>query len=408
MRPTESISTHMLLDYLVELGSSLMSSGCPTHRLEQLLMVIARHEGFTADVFALPTGIFVGLRTPQGDPSAVSMVRVTDWATDLEKMADLDALLNQVIDRKLTIPDARARIKEIEKRPRRWPLPVRLLAGTGAASGAAVSSGGDWRDALLAGLGGLGLSALTEMADSPGVRVLENFIGGVIAALVAWGATFLWPSHSRDLLVLSIIIPLLPGLTLTTGLSEVTYRNLVAGSARLMHAAVTLLSLVFGIALVVNLESSLGFHSTAPIPTEPASLPLQLVALVIATVSFGVLLKVPVKQLPTAVVAGAMTWGMSQATRHLNGAHAAFLAALVLAVGANLYARFTSKPAQLFLLPGLLILVPGALSFRSLDALLRGDYLAGANQFADVLVTAGALAMGLLVANVVAAPRKIL
>jgi uncharacterized membrane protein YjjB (DUF3815 family) len=52
--------------------------------------------------------------------------------------------------------------------------------------------------------------------------------------------------------------------------------------------------------------------------------------------------------------------------------------------------------------------VPGALSFQSLEPLLRGDLAAGAAQFIDVLKLAGALVMGLLVASVVAPPRKAL
>jgi len=109
-----------------------------------------------------------------------------------------------------------------------------------------------------------------------------------------------------------------------------------------------------------------------------------------------------------ALLSDGVVWGASQATRSLPGFHAAFLAAMALSVAANVYARVSKRPSQLFLLPGLLLLVPGAFGFRSLDALLRGDYTAGAVQFADMLLTAGALVMGLLVANVVMPSRKIL
>jgi CBS domain containing-hemolysin-like protein len=56
MRSEERLTSHLLLDYLVELGTGLMSAGCPSYRLEELLMVLARHEGFEVDAFAVPTG----------------------------------------------------------------------------------------------------------------------------------------------------------------------------------------------------------------------------------------------------------------------------------------------------------------------------------------------------------------
>jgi uncharacterized membrane protein YjjB (DUF3815 family) len=135
---------------------------------------------------------------------------------------------------------------------------------------------------------------------------------------------------------------------------------------------------------------------------------VQLVALVVASLSFGVVLGLPARRLPIALASGGLVWLLSAATRGLSGSQGVFATSLLLAVAANLYARRTQRPALLFLMPGMLLLVPGALSFRSLEALLRGDYAAGATQFADVLLIAGALVMGLLVASVVVPPRKAL
>lgn len=408
-RVAPTLSPQLLVDYLVELGSALMSAGCPTHRLEELLVTVARHEGHEADVFAVPTGLFIGLRTPNGEPSLTTMVRVSEWTNDLERLSALDELLNEVVDRTLSIPEARQKIRDVLRRPPPWNVGMQLLASAASSAGTAVSFGGGVTDAILAGLGGVLLRGIMFLlSDKPGVRVLENFIGGLVAAMTAWVSTLIWPGHSREVLVLSIIIPLLPGLTLTTGLAELTYRNLVAGTARLMHAAVTLLSLVFGIAVVVSLENAMGLHAAPAIARDPAAWWIQLVALLFAAFGFGVLLGLPRKKLFIALASSALVWGVTLVTRPLPGAHAAFLTALVLAIGANLWARSTGRPAQVFLMPGMLLLVPGALSFRSFETLLSGDAVTGLSGLADVVLIAGALVMGLLVANVALPPRKAL
>lgn len=404
----EPLSPKLLLDFLIELGTALMTAGCPTHRLEELLVTVAEREGHQIDVFAVPTGLFIGVRS-EGQPALTTMVRVTEWKNDLQRMAALDEIVTAVGERKLGVPDARQKIREVLAAPPSWSRPVQLLASGIGSAGAAVSFGGGWGEALLAGIGGIVLRAIMlTMGKSPGARVLENFVGGLVAALTAWAAIHLLPGSSREVLILAIIIQLLPGLTLTTGLSELSYRNLVSGTARLMHAGITLLSLAFGIAVVVSLSRSLGLEVEPAAPHSPLAWGWQIAALLLAALSFGVMLGLARDKLIIALASGVLVWVIGLLTRPLPGVQAAFFNALVLAIGANLWARVTGKPAQVFLMPGMLLLVPGALSFRSLDTMFSGDAVRGISGMADVILITGALVMGLLVANVALPPRKAL
>ena len=45
-----------LADYLVSLGGTLLSYGCPTHRLESLLREVSTLEEHDCEVFAVPRG----------------------------------------------------------------------------------------------------------------------------------------------------------------------------------------------------------------------------------------------------------------------------------------------------------------------------------------------------------------
>jgi uncharacterized membrane protein YjjP (DUF1212 family) len=399
----------LVVDYLVELGTALMSSGCPTHRLEDLLVRLAKEEGFEADAFAVPTGLFVSVRTPEGHASVVSMVRVKEWSTDLRRLVELDEILNEVASKVLSIPQAREKISALSNAKTTWPLSIQLLASIGISAGSAISLGGSLTDAALSAFGGFILRCLMLFTrQQPDMRLLDNFLGGFVAGLLAWLSSIFILGTSREAMVLSIVLPLLPGLTLTTGLDELTHRNLVAGTARLMQAAITLLSLVFGIALALGVEKAYGiFPVLLPRSNEISGL-IHLVALALASASSGVLLGVPKKFMGVVVVCGAIVWSSTQLTRSLEGTYAAFISAFVLALISNAWARSTERPAQLVLLPGMLLLVPGALSFRSLELLLRGDVVTSAAQISEVAFIAGALVMGLLVANVLLPARKYL
>lgn len=410
MTGPEPHSPQVLLDYLLELGRALLSAGCSIWRLEELLAAVAKRQGCTLEVFAVPTGLFLTLKPADGRPPLMSMVRLTQWGTDLHLLGALDEVVGEVGHGLLSIPEARARIRELTQGPGQWPLGARLLAGMGVSAGSVVSFGGSaWTDSALAGAGG-GLLALVlwRTRHEPRLQVLENFLGGLIAGLVAMVATLLWPGHPRDAVVLAIIVPLLPGMLLTTGLAELGYKNLVSGSSRLMYAGVTLLSLVFGIAAVVALEAYVGISPPAAPPREAAGVFWNLGALALTAVSIGVLLGLPARRLRVAVASCAMVWVASWLARLFLVDLSLFVVAFALAASANAYARSTGRPAQVFLVPGMWLLVPGALGFRGLDALLRGDVAGGAAQLASVLLVAGALVTGLMVANVAVPPQKAL
>ena len=406
---TAKLSTAEFLEYLLEVGGTLLSCGCPTHRLEDLVRELARTEGYEASVFAVPTGLFVTLVSP-GETPLFRMIRVEEWAVDLERLMLVDGILNEAAEHKVPIQEARRRLHDLETLRRPYPRPLIWAATAGAAGASAVFfRGGPWEALIGAGGGALIGLLVWQLGRSRSARYLSDFAGGTVAALVAGAVTRAWPELSREVLVLSGVILLVPGMALTTGLAELARKNRVSGAARLMEALITFLSIVFGIALVVGFESMLGGTPPAPpSPPEGLALPWQGLALVVASLSFGVLFKVPRRYLITAVASGSMAWLAMLLGVSLPGHIAAFAAALGLCLYANGVARLTHRPAQVFLLPGMVLLVPGSFGFRSLEAILRGDLLGGAMRGFEMFLIAGALVTGLLLGNVVFPAKKIL
>ena len=117
----------------------------------------------------------------------------------------------------------------------------------------------------------------------------------------------------------------------------------------------------------------------------------------------------PRRYLGAALASGAIGYiATALGTRHLPGHVSAFAAALAVCLFANGLARATDRPAQLFQLPGMMLLVPGSFGFLSLEDFLRGDFLNGAMKGFSMLLIAGALVTGILLANVLLPPRKLL
>lgn len=408
----ERLPASEFADYLMQLGGTLLSYGCPTHRLEELVRELARIEGYRAEAFAVPTGLFVTLYLADGESPIFRMDRVKEWAVDLERLAIVDGIFNEVAEHRLSLKEARARILELEKKPKPYPAVLQWLAPAGAAGAAAIFFRGGPGEVMVAAAGGVLLALLAfEIRQAPRIRLLADFLGGLVAAFLAWTVTSFRPELSREVIVLSVVIVLVPGMSLTTGFAELAHKNLVSGGARVFEAFIVFLSIMFGIALVVGIEQTVGVTHAAAAAHERsgAALHFQAIALVIAALSFAVLFSVPRKYLGTAIASAAIGWiATAVGARYLPGHMTAFVAALTLCLFANACARWTFRPSQVFQLPGLILLVPGSLGFLSLESLLRGELLGGAAKGFEMVLVAGALVTGLLVANVILPAKKIL
>jgi uncharacterized membrane protein YjjP (DUF1212 family) len=399
-----------LADYLLEIGGTLVSYGCPSYRLEEVIRVVAAIEGYEAQAFALPTGLFVSLSLQGESGPILRMIRVKEWGTNLARLVDVDRIFNDVADHKTSIEEARRRLRALDTTPPPYPAAMKWIATAIVSAAAAVFFRGGLLEIAIGAVTGV-LVALFgwAMAKNPSGRFLVDFVGGLMAGLLAWGFGQARPDLSREVIVLSGVISLVPGMTLTTGLAELAQKNLVSGGARLMEAFVAFLSILFGIALAIGAQTILGGVSGASPVRQALPLPFQAMALVAAALAFAVIFSVPRSYIWAAVASGAIGYvATALGTRYLPGHVAAFAAALAICLFANGLARLTQRPAQLFQLPGMMLLVPGSFGFLSLEDFLRGDFINGAAKGFEMLLIAGALVTGVLLANVLLPAKKIL
>lgn len=404
------LSPEELFEYLLELGGTLLSYGCPTHRLEAVVRELAAEEGYVAESFAVPTGLFLSVRGPGLESGMVRLVRVSESAIDLNRLALIDRIFNDVHERRYSLAEARRRLDGVERAKRPYSRVITWLAAACTAGASAVFFRGGLPEVALAFLGGAVLGGVFALLGRyPRTRHLQDFLGGLVAGGLALVATTIWPAMSREVLVLSVIILLVPGMALTTALAELAHKNLVSGAARLMEAMMVFLLILFGIASVIALEQLIGYPASEALPRDDTNLLAQAVALVVASFGFAVIFQVPRRFLALAMVSGALGWiATGLGTRYLPASLSAFGAALVVCMYANGVARVLRRPAQIFQLPGLVLLVPGSFGFLSLESMLRGEFLGGAAKAFEMFMIAGAIVIGLLVANVVLPARKLL
>lgn len=404
------LSPAELAEYLLDMGGLLVAYGCPSYRVEDVVHRVGQIEGHETQAFAIPTGLFVSVRSGTGTEPIVRMIRVRDWGVDLERLVLVDRIFNDVADDKMSIRDARDRLAGLQRRAPLYPRSALILATAVASGAAAVFFRGGPIEMLMSFASGalVGLIAFAA-ARNPAGRFLVEFLGALAAAAAAWVFAEIRPATSREVLVLSSVISLVPGMTLTTGLGELARKNLVSGAARLMEAFITFLLIVFGIAAAVSAEKFLGVRTVVTAAREGLAWYGQGAAMIAASLAFGVLFAVPRRFAWAAVVSSSIGWiSTGLGTRYLPPHVASFCASLAVGLFANAAARITQRPAQLFQLPGMMLLVPGSVGFLSLEDFLQGDFASGQAKGFTMLLIAGGIVTGILVANVLLPAKKLL
>lgn len=89
-------------------------------------------------------------------------------------------------------------------------------------------------------------------------------------------------------------------------------------------------------------------------------------------------------------------------------AFATFVASFVVGAISHLFARTTGKPAQAFLIPGVICMVPGTSLYRAFSAALIGDYSTANLAVAQALSVTASISFALLLANWVVPSKRML
>ena len=382
--------------FILKLASLLHAHGYPAHRLESVLAGAARRLDIEAQFFSTPTSLFIAFG-PQ-ENQRTHLIRVEPGATNLGMISGLDAVAREVALGTLDARAGLARMEALVVQPRHASARLRTAAFSAVAVGLAALLAGGALDLVVAGLCGLvtGLLALAAERWSRIGPVLEPMAAFSVSALSLSAAVMTGSSHEY-ITTLTGLVVLLPGLTLTLGLTEMSSGHLQSGTARLSGALVVFFGMAFGIALGHKVAAWIAVPGLLPLRNPLLPDWIQWVAPVVAPACFVILLRATRRDAASVVIAGVGAWFAARAGSIVLGTElGGFLGALAVAAGSNWYARRAGRSALVTTIPGLLMLVPGSIGFQSITALLGQDAVAGVETAFRVALVGISLAAGLL------------
>lgn len=390
-------------EFVCDVALTLHRAGAPAHRLENVVSVLAERLGIEARVFSTPTAIYAGFGAIR--EARTSLIRTDGGALDLGRLDAVDDLIRRIVSGEIEPAQAGALLEEVIARPRRYPLAAVLPAFAGTSSAVAVLFGGGLVEVIASAAAGLAVGAVVEaLSQRPGVATLADLVGAAASGLVAGLlARIAWPMDV-GLVTVAGIIALVPGLSLTTAMTELGSRHLASGTARMGGVLAVFASLALG--SVAGSSFWLWWPSSAtsfiPLPGWTA-----LIALLVAVPGFTILLQARLRDMHVigvAAIAGyAVAYWLGGIVPSPFDAAAGALTVGLLAHGLS---RLRDRPAAVALVPGLFLLVPGSAGFRGLVGMLSSDVSGGLDGAVRAGITAMGIAAGVIVANILLPPRR--
>jgi uncharacterized membrane protein YjjP (DUF1212 family) len=397
--------------FIVKLGKMLHKYGTPAFRLEAYLLEVASYLGVHASFIATPTSITFVIWSDKHEDEYNHAARLQPGDLDMSALSLTDELANELLTGKVSLSDADMRLDKINEMPSPYGKVITGFAFALATGSFSMLMGASVPEILWTGLLGF-VSYLWVLWAQKSKRVnlmlepVTSFMAGILACAIS---RYFDPGINIPLMVLSSVIILVPGLALTMGLAELSSRNLVSGTARIMDAIMQLFKLYFGAFLGV----AVGFSIFGQNQFEPAaSLPYWATWLAVGLLCFALvpIFRTRIKHIPWALMSAFIAYGVTvYSSIYMDQTFGTFIGAFALGVFANVFTRIANQPSTIVAMHGLIVLVPGSKTYIGLNSFISGqDFVQADHVGQEVFLIFMSLVAGLIFANVVMPTKKAL
>ena len=410
-QPKLSPPPQKLAELAAEVGAMMIAYGAEAQRAEDAITRILATSGYTVtDAFVLTTGITVTLSDE--DATLVSITRrIRPGGCNMGHVCDANSISRNFCEGKISVEEALSRLRCAKER-RIYHYGGSLVGSMLVCGGFAYMFGGSVLDALAALLCGavwwVAYAILTPLIRRSFVSdMLSCFIMASFALLLTYlGNRFFNLGLQSHYMIVGGMMPLVPGVSITTAIRDILGGDYISSLSRAVSAFLTAASVAIGVGLAITLGNVLDFSFVAPdfafLGTEVRDVRIlfEAVAAFVSAWGFCALLEVPKKLRFSASITAVVCWMIYLAAGILtiSTAWATTLASAAVYLMAYFLARREKAPVLVFLIGGILPLVPGFAIYRSVYYMIIGDALASAS-LAQTFTVAGTIALGIFLAD---------
>jgi len=381
--------------------------GSASGRLESFLKGLSNKMGYEGVFKSTPIELTLGLREGHDTPQRIEFIVTQPPDIDLDKLARLGELLNEIETGSLSLTEAYARIDAIDQVPVPWGKFASMLGYVLTGLGLAPLLGAGWIDTIFATVFSILVYGLVLISARLGTiaMVWMPFSTALITAFLVTLVKYWFPELNQVLVILSAVAIILPGYSISLGAGELVAQRILSGMSNLMSGLITLFKQIAGAVLGIGIAN----HFVTIVAVDPAR-PVDQIWLLLLfpllLVGLSLAFQIARRDLPWAVfVSGLAYLGVLAGSSLLDSNLGNLLGTIVAVVVANVWSKQTGRPTSIVLIPAIVLLVSGTIGFRGLASMVQGELLLGLQQFFRMFIVAMTIVVGIMIGYTIIRPE---
>ena len=243
-----------LITFAVDIGELMLVSGAETYSVEDTIMrILTSADGTDCQSFVTPTGIFASL-TDDRDVQHSYMRRIEARSIHLSKIESANDISRKYCSGQISLSAAIEDLSTLTEEKGYSKLTI-IISTSMAACLFAIVLGGTYWDALITLGAGFVLAIFQTIIDEkPISKFFYDLIGGFLTTLTALTLLRLTGFPGRqNIIIISAIMPLVPGVAITNAIRDTLHGHLVSGNARILDAFIVAASIATGVGIALSL-----------------------------------------------------------------------------------------------------------------------------------------------------------
>ncbi len=247
----------LIMRTAIRAGEVMLKSGAETHRVEETMYYILRTAGTEiVEANVTMTGIIATLSNPDMEPVTV-IKRVQKRGTNMNRIMVVNEISRNYCSGQISLEEAYNRLNNICGK--QYSVTMYNIATVFVPAGFALLYKGGIKETFASAITGMVLAIIITFGKKIHLKsIILNMVSTFGIAVTAIYLTKFMPNLDQDIVIISGIMPLVPGVAITNAIRDTLEENYISGAARILEAFVTAATVAIGVGIGLAFMSVTG------------------------------------------------------------------------------------------------------------------------------------------------------